>query len=167
MIVVEGPDGAGKTTLIEAARQLRNYFVMVRSSRNPPDKKTMIQFQFWLTSLPKDITLVCDRIIAISDRVYGPILRNQDLFDGLPLDFGLTHVTTLIYCRPPTSVLLKNAVEGVHLEGVRERQEHIVQAYDALMNRLSEKLNARVIEYDFTKDDPLKTWKKVFGPSPG
>lgn len=164
MIVVEGPDGAGKSTLIEAARQKRQYFVRFQSSGPPPDKKAVIQTLFWLQSFPGNIPLVCDRIPCISDRVYGPILRNTDLFVGMPLDFGLAKCSTLIYCRPPTSVLLKNALEGVHLEGVRERQEHIVQAYDQLINKLSEKLNARVIQYDYTSDDPVEIWKKVFGP---
>jgi hypothetical protein len=165
LIVVEGPDGAGKSTLIESARQKKEYFVRWQSSGPPPDLKTVIQVLFWLSSFPKDVHVVCDRIPCISDRVYGPILRGIDLFEKMPLDFGLGKLDTLVYCRPPTETLLKNATEGTHLEGVRERQEQIVQGYDALINKLAEKLSARVIEYDFTKESPVELWKKVFSPA--
>lgn len=162
IVVVEGSDGAGKTTLIERARegQRERYFLTVRASRYPPDVKTAFQYLSWVKH-QRDLDLVLDRIHFISDRVYGPILRNADIFRELPLDFGLQSVGAIVYCRPPLELIAENVRKNQQLKGVPENIEKLVAAYDTLMEMLKGR-GLKVIKYDYTADDPGSFWRYVW-----
>jgi hypothetical protein len=162
-IVVEGCDGAGKTTLIERARegQKERYFCTVRASRYPPDLKTAFQYLQWVKH-QRDFDLLLDRIHFISDRVYGPILRGQDIFGEMPLDFGLQTVAAIVYCRPATEVIHANARKGMQMSGVLEHLDALITGYDDLMKRLEQK-GLKVIRYDYGQDDPKAFWRFVWG----
>jgi thymidylate kinase len=161
-VICEGPDGTGKSTLIESARQKDKYFVRFQSSGPPPTLETVTAVLFWLRQFPKAIHVVCDRLPCISDRVYGPILRKVDLFKGLPLNFGLGAADVIIYCRPPIEVMMRNAQTGTHLAGVAEKQKALIQGYDELFMRIEKELPAKVIRYDFTKESAEELWARVF-----
>jgi hypothetical protein len=162
VIVVEGCDGSGKTTLIEQARgnQKDRYFVTLRASRYQPTLKTAFQYLSWIRH-QTDLDLVLDRFHFISDRVYGPILRNEDVFADIPISFGLEKVAAIVYCRPPTPIIIENSKKGVQLEGVAERVSKLVDKYDFLMDALALK-GHRVFTYDYTGDDPHEFWKHVW-----
>lgn len=162
IVVVEGSDGAGKTTLIERARegQRERYFLTVRASRYPPDVKTAFQYLNWVKH-QRDLDLVLDRIHFISDRVYGPILRNADIFKDLPIDFGLQDVGAIVYCRPPLELIAENVRKNLQLTGVPENIERIVNAYDTLMEIVKGR-GKKVIKYDYTADDPGSFWRYVW-----
>src|SRR5690606_2913542 len=147
-VIVEGPDGAGKSTLIESARQKHRYFVRVQSSGPPPSIIAGNRWLRWLGPFPKELNLVSDRIPVISERISGPILRDIDLFEQCDIDYGLAKVDVIVYCRPPNEVLLRNAAEGVHLAGVSSRQAELVSAYDRLMERPAYVLP--VVRFEFT-----------------
>jgi len=161
-IVVEGCDGAGKTTLIERARegQKERYFCTVRASRYPPDLKTAFQYLQWVKH-QRDFDLLLDRIHFISDRVYGPILRGQDIFGEMPLDFGLQTVAAIVYCRPLTQTIHANARKHMQMSGVIEHLDALITGYDDLMKRLEQK-GLRVIRYDYEQDDPKAFWRFVW-----
>lgn len=159
-VIVEGPDGAGKSTLIESARQKDRYFVRVQSSGPPPSIIAVNRWLRWLGQFPKELNLVCDRIPVISERIYGPILRDIDLFEQYDIDYGLEKVDVIVYCRPPNEVLLRNAAKGVHLAGVSSRQAELISAYDRLMERLAYVLP--VVRYDFTRTSAKELWDSIF-----
>ncbi len=161
-VVVEGCDGAGKTTLIERARegQKERYFCTVRASRYPPDLKTAFQYLQWVKH-QRDFDLVLDRIHFISDRVYGPILRKQDIFGEMPLDFGLQTVSAVIYCRPPDAIIHENARKNMQMSGVLDNLDALIAGYDDIMKRLELK-GVRVIRYDYTGDDAKAFWRYVW-----
>lgn len=162
IVVVEGSDGAGKTTLIERARegQRERYFLTVRASRYPPNLKTAFQYLQWVKH-QRDFDVLLDRIHFISDRVYGPLLRNEDLFKDLPLDFGLREAAVIIHCRPPLETILANVAKTNQMVGVSDHTREIVARYDALMGRLKS-IGRRVVTYDYTGDDPKSLWRYIW-----
>lgn len=162
-IVVEGCDGAGKTTLIEQARegQKERYFLTVRASRYPPTVRTALQYLQWIKR-QRDLDLILDRIHFISDRIYGPILRNEDIFKTFPLDFGIQDVAAIIHCRPPTETILENCGKNMQLAGVNDNALAIIHGYDELMKTLQQGYNKKIFQYDYTNDDPRSFWRHVW-----
>lgn len=166
MVIVEGPDGCGKTTLIQDARRgMRNVITVARSG--PMALTEMIQFMHWASSYlffdDKSKTYVVhDRYPAISERVYGPILRGKSLLDGYPLEFGLSKIDAIVFCRTDP------IFDRPQMEGVVDKSREILAAYDDLMQRLAEELNIPVYLYDFKKHASISIWESVFaGTDPG
>lgn len=162
IVVVEGCDGAGKTTLIEQARegQRERYFLTVRASRYPPNLKTAFQYLQWVKH-QRDIDLLLDRIHFVSDRVYGPILRNEDLFSGMPLDFGLRGISVIVHCRPPLAIVQANVAKTTQMIGVSDHTEALYKKYDELMLSIGMR-GIKVMTYDYTGDDPKAFWRYVW-----
>jgi hypothetical protein len=161
IVIVEGCDGAGKTTLIEQARegQKDRYFVTVRASRYPPDVKTSFQYLNWVKH-QRDFDVVLDRIHFISDRIYGPLLRDQDLFHALPITFGVEGAT-VVYVRPPIEKIKENVLKGFQMAKVADHLDAIIRGYDEHMAILKQK-GIRVIHYDYTVDDAKSFWRHVW-----
>lgn len=157
-ILVEGCDGSGKSTLIEHARgnQKDHYFLIARASRYQPSIKTALNYLAWIKHCPYD--LVLDRLHFVSDRVYGPILRNEDVFKALPLSFGTQSMNLIIYCRPPLTTVLANLSGKKHLAGVAEQAERIYNAYDEVMAGINNLGITRVLRYNYTDDEPVSFW---------
>lgn len=152
LILVEGPDNAGKTTLVGMLQQARP---QARISSSPPAgsrSKAMNQapsIEEMLEALREiglaaegDEDVIFDRSPLVSERVYGRTLgRGQrvgtDLMDAAlwriaanePHVRGKVLPTTLIYCRPPTEVVLEFD-EREQMEGVRENARALLRAYD-------------------------------------
>lgn len=159
LLIVEGPDGAGKTTLIESFRQsIKRYFGMFRFSRNPANPEDVIAFLNMLETRPKNLILFCDRHPLISEPIYGPILREANHAAEFSLSRhleDLQETVQIIYCRPSKDVILRNVAEtrGTQLEGVPEEIEKIIDAYDHRMRRMEEEFNIPIRYYDFRMDN--------------
>ena len=137
MIIVEGPDGGGKSTLVNRLSQ--EFQVPVHHSGGPPKSEgDIISRHSHMLENPR---LIFDRAPAISDPIYGAILvRGSSLDAGDLLDLLALH-PLVIYCRPPIEHLLK--VQDGHEVKAHETQEHvsgvmchqpeIIVAYDRLM----------------------------------
>jgi hypothetical protein len=162
IVVVEGCDGSGKTTLIERARagQRERYFCIVRASRYPPDLKTSFQYLQWIKH-QRDFDLILDRIHFISDRVYGPVLRNEDLFKELPITFGIESASVIIYARPPAEKIRENVSKDFQMVGVAQNIDTLIERYDEHMKILKQK-GKKVIPYDYTQDDPVTFWRHIW-----
>lgn len=162
IIVVEGVDGSGKTTLVERARegQRERYFLIVRASRYPPDNKTAFQYLQWIKH-QRELDLVLDRIHFISDRIYGPLLRNEDLFGSMPISFGLGDVSVIVYARPPTENIRENVAKLHQMKGVKDNLDALIARYDVHMEFLRGQ-GHKILTYDYTKDDPTSFWRYVW-----
>lgn len=164
IVIVEGTDGSGKSTLIERARenQSSRYFIRTQASRYQPSLKIAFQYLNWIKHKPDDIPVIMDRFHFISDRVYGPILRKEDVFKDLPLNFGLQSVSAIIYCRPSREKIIENVNAGTHLAGVRSSIEDLISAYDVLMDKLKEDFHLPIYRYDYQEDEALSFWRHIF-----
>lgn len=168
IVCVEGCDGSGKTTLIEKARgsQKDRYFLTVRASRYPPDVSTAVRYLNFVTRTHSRLDVVLDRIHFISDRIYGPVLRNADIFKDFSIVYGLSEVDIVVYARPPREVILENVRKGMQLGGVIENAEAIIDRYDEHMAKLRNE-GVTVMVYDYTSDDPVVFWNHVWQKAQG
>lgn len=153
--IFEGPDGAGKSYIINAIcgkwpkyyRPYRNMFI----PRTSGQVKALIdRCEKMITAFPNKITLA-DRHTVISELVYGQILRGKP---NISVDeaFEYLHKTKprIIYIRPPESILLARKMEmeerdktksykpKEHITKVMARYRDIIEAYDRLMFELVE-----------------------------
>lgn len=160
LVVVEGIDASGKSTLLENARiQIsRRYFVLMRHSCRPLQLSHAIQFMRTLRyGCDIGLDIIADRHPLISEPIYGPILRGEHLFQdhfiyGEPEGRNqyLRHnVGRIIYCRPPDHVIEANLGNRPQLEGIKEKIWDLLDKYDHRMTELSEN-GIPVFLYDYT-----------------
>jgi hypothetical protein len=115
IIVVEGPDGAGKTTLINKLVEMTGLPVAPRVVSK--DAEAMVDLQAWVED---NVTqgfqpVIFDRHRLFSEPIYGPILREsfEPGFDNLCwFNEMLTKFyeckPVMIYCLPPFETVRRN-----------------------------------------------------------
>lgn len=138
MIVFEGPDGAGKTTLIEAFQEAFDTPVAPRVVSK--DAEAMVDLQDWVDdNLSQGFQYrIFDRHRLISETIYGPILRgtqqpgfNQLSWMGPRLYRFYELKPVIIYCLPPLEVVKANILNDPDNKVVEEKIEAIYSAYVA------------------------------------
>lgn len=152
MIVVEGMDGSGKTTLAKRlAADLELVYINSRiKPKNFPDLDRLV---FNFTEMSMNLSTVFDRWSPISEAVYGKVLRQANWH--MPEEFAQLHAymvkanPLIIYCRPPFKLICNWREE--QMDGVKENAKALYKAYDKEMIRVGEFLT--VCEYDFKKHD--------------
>lgn len=144
MIVLEGPDNAGKTTL---GKQLSERLgVALHHSSNP--KMTYAELRDKMREIINDPRrdAVYDRVPLISEGIYGTILRGVNRFNchegnGLWQLFAASN-PLIIYCRPTDETInvgleFKPGESEDHIAAVRANHLTIAHAYDELMQSLA------------------------------
>lgn len=165
-VVIEGPDGSGKSTLCEHIREkIHTYFVMLRHSQRPRTSADLCNSLNWVAKIPTNLDVVIDRHPVISEPIYGGIIRHSDLFtqSRLKADDFLTQINRVVYCRPPVDVILENAKVRPQLEGVRDNLEKIIDAYDRRMQYLAFLPKIEIIIYDYTQPLQMTFEELIFG----
>lgn len=168
-IVVEGPDGSGKSTLIQ--RLLKDLDV-VRAPRYS-DSIEGPRKDIWehtMESFEEDLQgVIYDRHPAISEPIYALTLPGREL-DGRFLSPGYMEQrqrwykgTTLVLCLPPKSAVLDNIRSGEHLTGVAECGSELYNAYMNLANDLeNNRFPGRLHIYDYTHTNYKTLRKKLW-----
>lgn len=140
MIIIEGPDNSGKSTLATYLGYELN--IEVYHGGGPPasEEQLLQRINFCLDNHDK---YIFDRIPLISEPVYS-ILRPQGnmLANHEDLYYHFRKLKPIIiYCRPQTGLLLnweKHNVKAYdskdHVEKVIEKAEQLVNRYDEVMN---------------------------------
>lgn len=152
MIIIEGMDNTGKSTL---AKKLNEQFGLRIIKRSGPPKDNGEFLLDTLSFLVLNPQAIFDRHPIISEGIYGPILRDVNVFEteGTTWEFYIDRMVTnnplIIYCRPPTEKVLCFKPNS-QMSGVEENAKRLLQKYDALIGRL-ESRRALVIKYDFTQ----------------
>jgi dCMP deaminase len=105
MIILEGPDGSGKSTL---GRVLANIFdTEIYHPGGAPEPRMIDEVSSQCVHKLRQ-GFICDRVNQISEVVYGPVMNDRQLITKQQsLDFMTAHVRNgglIIYCRP----------EGIH-----------------------------------------------------
>ena len=133
MLIIEGIDGVGKTTLVE---YLQSYGM--KKYHFDYDSKNMDLFtKYMKVLLEDDSKLVLDRSF-ISEMVYGPVIRNKcklSLEDYTKLLIVYKNVgTKIIYLTAPKDVLLKRRTEEKSdYEIITNYYEELNKKYDEIM----------------------------------
>lgn len=148
MVIVEGPDGAGKTTLIN--RLCAELGVEIRPRSSTSDHGPVDDVWEWvkrdlITNVDRDIY---DRHPFISESIYGPVLRGEMRLGPDPeeqeLHYGLFlhHRPLVIYCMPPLKQVRFNVAQNHdgqtdHTRGVLRYIDTIYALYQyrAMMDR--------------------------------
>lgn len=153
MIVVEGPDGTGKSTLI---RQLQDAYPGLKiapractSLAGPLSGNGLVN---WLKKYGVMVGYVYDRHPCISGPVYDAVYANP--VEGWAGDWvrgafrEILDNARIIYCRPPRREIVKSVNESAQMGGVERNIHRIIDTYDAIMgNMLSHE------RYDWTRDE--------------
>jgi len=156
MIIIEGPDNSGKSTL--GAYLQKNLQVPLVHSIKPDPAWNFSQAleQSIMQLLPQ--RLIRDRTYAISEYVYGPICRGGSALGPMhqkALENLMHYGHLIIYCRPPDNVILNNG-DREQMEGVVENHLAIIHRYDRLINELESCGVLKVIKYDYTKSSAVE-----------
>jgi cytidylate kinase len=146
-ILIEGPDNSGKSTLCEKL-SMRLGWPIVRAVRPLKDEDDM--FEMCTNDIKlMQTNIIMDRSYIISDSIYGPLCRNQNLVD---LKYWLAQMQTLqqtchnlefVFCDGLDSVLtnmsthvIKITDTAAHLAAVEKNKVAIMNNYRALNNAM-------------------------------
>lgn len=154
MIVVEGPDGAGKSTLVQTLCDQFGFTVGTRATKNR-DELYKVTRQDTYCAIAEDLRgdsplpKIWDRLFW-SELVYADLVRR-------PIEFGMQEqyvikkvlaITSFtVVCLPPFDTVLKNVSESKHeMEGVREKIQKIYTAYPKAFLHFP----GHLVYYDYT-----------------
>jgi len=133
LIIIEGMDNTGKSRLAQhLAEQFR--LPLAKTYRMPKSRDDIMTWHHWANACPHPMLL--DRHPAISDLVYGPIVRNTPSLSSLKLALSCRVDHYLIYCRPSTESVIRTYEEREQLPGSRENLHKLMQGYEKLMEEL-------------------------------
>ena len=159
MIIVEGPDNAGKTTL---CAELQRLGIKLQLQHSGGPIKSREDFDARMHNIFAQSNCIIDRFPSVSEAVYGPLF-NRDM--GINFQEATAHALRrgfmFIYCRPSLDHLLdfakhrpsEHTQEGiapeVYHKMVEEKQTLIISRYDMIMSIIPH------IRYDFTTANEL------------
>jgi thymidylate kinase len=145
-------DGSGKTTLIERLRTDFDNLYIVRNQLNDQQ-----DFEHWW---PKVMDVQKSDRVPIHDRfffseiVYGPVLRgNINAPPALVTNvaFALRNLALLIYARPHSDILRQGFRSNLHMDGVEENFQSLLEMYDNVMMVERSWFRDRFIRYDWNE----------------
>ena len=145
MIVVEGPDGAGKSTLCSMLGKALGLPIL--HAGGPPE--TVKDVEDRIAQVLLDPMVIRDRCVLVSELVYGPIRGRALLEEARAVDLLKNHPGLIVvYCRPGLRYLLEHLEKNLgqnksykpmeHRNSVLQKYIQIVSEYDALMTVLEE-----------------------------
>ena len=180
MLIIEGPDGSGKTTLI--TKMVEEFGLTVAPRVKDKQAQTIVpDLKQWVAdNLEEGFQYrIFDRHRLISEFIYGPLIRSEqepgftDLIwvsNSLWLLYRWVE-PVIIYCLPPLEVVRAN-IQADHENAVVA--DHVDALYAAYVHRASLDWNAhpdRVIIYDYTTDgqevDPLGCLRNLINYAKG
>lgn len=163
MIIVEGPDGGGKTSLITRLQDELHFQVQPRActSDNGIDPGTLREW------VDRDLSGIrnrgfYDRHPLISEPIYGPLIRGR-MADGFSevswmasrLNLFKMQQPLMIFCLPPFSEVQKNIEMShepttKHLRGVRTHARALYELYCLRASQETSEASYATIVWDYT-----------------
>ena len=166
LIIIEGPDGSGKSTLIESLRANSSapWFLLFRTSGPPQDIYQIHRYMALIRKAAQEDLVICDRVPAISEAVYGPLYGRT-----IPMTYqesrAMVAGAKLVYCRPPWKVLQQSVQKEAQMEGVPSRLGQIVSGYDHCIKSLLPSLgDLMMYDYTATSLDSVRGFINLGGP---
>jgi thymidylate kinase len=155
LIILEGADGNGKTTLLKQLQRDTNLPIFY--SGGPKTSEVMFNMLEGLEKrAEEEQTYLCDRVPFISEIVYSSSMGRQPVIGITELMDYWNLPIKVIYCR------LQNSDEALanmsretkahkpleHTKNVEKYYDNIVEGYDYIMENM-EKQGVDVFEYDW------------------
>jgi hypothetical protein len=170
MIVVEGPDGGGKTTFIDLLKEYVNLEVAPRVVSK--DAEAMVDLKLWVHENVKKgfQELIFDRHRLISEPIYGPVLRNklEPGFSDLSWFYAMLEEfyhckPIIIYCLPPLQVVWDNVMNSDDNSIFHTNGRALQQIWSSYLNKACTDmvLGRHIIIYDYTSDDSIFYAKRI------
>lgn len=157
MIVVEGPDGAGKSTLIQAIVERFGFPIAPRVVSK--DAEAMVDLKAWTESNVSQgfHTRVYDRHRLISEPIYGSILRSRFepgfssvvWLNAMYTQFYMRCAPILIYCIPPYDTVRENLKNDADNAVVAPKIRRIYAQYVAKAASDAAQVGAFVHDYTY------------------
>ena len=170
LIILEGPDGAGKSTLI--TRLVKDHGYAVYRSGGPKDEENMLRVVKEMAVLALDPTTVylCDRAPWISELIYSKALGRDPV---MPMEFFNPFFSLpqrIIYCNLNDSVsMLSNMSRefkahkpAEHTALVVKNYQQVCDLYDELMDEM-EAAGMNVFGYDWMNGSYYDLTKWIVG----
>ena len=162
MLIVEGPDGSGKSTLVTRLAESLQMYVMPRVVSEDGERLGDL-----VTWVHEDVTsglkrAVYDRHRLISESIYGPVMRAtmEPGFDSIL--WLRTYQQRLkskepfvIFCLPPIDDVVKNVRNDLGSAWILPRIEEVYWHYHCLAAIWPEP----TVVWDYTKDDEMHTYR--------
>lgn len=157
MIVVEGPDGAGKTTLV---KETQSHFPVTIAPRVVnTEAQAMVDLKQWVEDNVRQLNqgVIFDRHRLISETCYGPVLRQGMTEPGFAdlgwlsamLQMFYAAKPTIIYCIPPKHVCVSRNAACWPTQASYDQCDAI---YDNYITRAAIDLSLRrATHYDYTE----------------
>jgi len=155
MIVVEGMDNSGKSTLAKYLHETLE--LPLEHSPKPPFMGTPVEdWLAWIeVSLTPDTSFyIYDRYPIVSEMVYGPVLRGYSLLGEDYLTRWRMANPLIVYCRPPQSRIFSFG-NREQMVGIKENKERLYEAYEKYMEMLVNK-TFNVTIYNFETENVSK-----------
>lgn len=152
MIIVEGIDNSGKTTIAKHIAETLgiDYVHNTIIPRGSPNEDLSEWIMFIEESLMNPFTRVFDRHPILSERIYGPALRGRNLLATTDYFSTLMEKAPIIvYACLPIEQVVETFDERPQLSRVLENLPTLIEAYDRLMVEI-ENYGIEVYYYDHT-----------------
>lgn len=181
IIIVEGMDGTGKTTLAQQlAHRLKVKPRKFVGSLGPSDDYRLALVNRTISEITeleidsaleiasarrRSVKRLYDRFPLISEAIYGPTLRGRNCFGVQYYSVRrrlLALKTVIIYCRPHRDVIRSNVQQAPQMPGVLEHFDELLDAYDQLFIELTDSpMNSYITVFDYTRDEVRELIYKI------
>lgn len=161
-IIVEGVDGAGKSTLISTLVDRIGNMEEVRNEQGP-DRDLESWWREELDRPASVVTPIHDRFFY-SELVYGPILRGHIKVSPHLVESMLWFLRSsalLIYARPSDEKLFEKVSNNDQMEGVIDNFQRLTEEYDILMQSEKSWYGSKFIQYAWHKDGEIDRVENV------
>ena len=150
LIIVEGMDNSGKTTLVQRLSEDIKLLVM-NNKRKPRDEAEMRDYLRLVNHVQWHFPTILDRLCTISEPIYGCLRKSGPVITPARADWHLLELKAMnpliIYCRPPEATIF-NWGDRPQMEGVIENGQALLKAYDESMDRMAPQF--KIVKWDFT-----------------
>ncbi len=160
MIVLEGPDGGGKTTLLEQlCEEFPDLVVHPRASSSGPTGGPVADLYGWAR---EDVNSWFDRPLGFYDRhplvseyIYGPVCRGRidPQFHATSLRRDFARRALLVVCLPPLEAVRASVSDDRDMPGVVTGIDAIWTLYASL--RACWPVSTGIVHYDWTEPDAV------------
>jgi thymidylate kinase len=170
ILILEGPDGAGKTTLAETLRHRLQTKGMVHIVKHGPYKGIeaehlcRIYFRSMSPALTFDDTVIMDRS-WLSEPIYGEVYRNGENRIDVPRKrmlerTALSRGAVIVHCQPDFEVCAEAFEKRANEEYLDDisQLEQVYDEYDLIGTTTS----IPTVHYDYTRDTIDELLEKVY-----